>query len=300
MGLHTLVTRGAIRGAEPAWIWVGCILPDVPWIGQRLIRALLLDLSPFDVRLYAIVQSSLLFCLVAAAGLAMLAPRPGRVLAILALGSLLHLLLDATQTKWANGVVLFAPVDWSVTNFGLYWPEDWPSLALTAWGAATAAWMLWRHPPGAGPPGPPVPPGPRRPRLRVAGTLALAAYLALPLAFLGPAAADDPHYVNTLRQTGDRANRCAAFDRAQVLARPGEQPVLATWTGEFLPIIGIVPPNETMLASVKGCFETNGELAIDLLHLHPAHRRDLLSYAGLGFVSIWLVFSGLASVRRRD
>ena len=285
LGVQALVTRGVIRGAEPAWIWVGCILPDLPWIGQRLLRALPLDLSPYDIRLYAIVQSSLAFSCLAAAGLACFAPRPLRVLAILALGCLLHLLMDATQTKWANGVLLFAPFDWTLLNFELFWPEDWPSLVLTAAGLAGFAWMAFRHPPGA------VDPGPRRPVLRVAGVVLLGIWLAGPVAYMETVARNDLHYVQTLRDVASRANRCVAFDRNPVHVTPGGDPVLRAWTGENLPIVGIVPPTETILVSLKGCFEESGALRVEMLHQHPVGTRFGLTLIGLSLIAFWLALA---------
>jgi hypothetical protein len=67
-------------------------------------------------------------------GLTAVTTRPRWVLAILALGSFLHLLLDALQTKLANEVHVFAPVSWDLLIFRLFWPEDVPTLALTRFG----------------------------------------------------------------------------------------------------------------------------------------------------------------------
>ena len=297
LGIQALVTRGVIRKAEPAWIWIGCILPDLPWIGQRAIRALPLEISPFDVRLYAIVQSSLVFSCLAAVGLAMFAPRPARIAAILVLGNLLHLLLDATQIKWANGVVLFAPFDWSVTGFDLYWPEDWPSHALTLLGGLTFAWLLWKSPPGA------VERVRLSPRRWAVAIGALLAYLLLPVAYMETAALQDPHYVATLRDPDARANRCVEFDRNTLEPRLGGGAVLKTWYGEFLPTIGIVPPTSTMLVSLKGCFTENDEFQVEMLHEHPPGRRSFFTFIGLLMISLWLCLSLLSQFlgsRSRD
>ena len=66
----------------------------------------------FDLRFYCIVQASLFGCLLLSGALASVSSRPWRVFAILGLGSLMHLLLDATQAKWASAVHLLAPISW--------------------------------------------------------------------------------------------------------------------------------------------------------------------------------------------
>ena len=143
IGVQFLVARTLIRSADVKWIWASCIIPDLPWILQRALRATLPDVSAYEVRLYAIAQSSFAVCLILSIALAIWSVRPARVFAILGLGCLTHLLLDSLQTKWANGVHLFAPVSWDLLNFGLFWPEDAITFALTAFGVAMAffAWM---------------------------------------------------------------------------------------------------------------------------------------------------------------
>ncbi|MEL6680055.1 MAG: hypothetical protein AAFQ51_15215, partial [Pseudomonadota bacterium] len=143
IGVQALITRGVIRGADFKWILLGCVLPDVPWILQRLTRAGLPSVDVFDLRIYAIVQSSLVFTLILCGACALVARHPLRVFGILAVGALLHLLLDASQTKWANGVILFAPLDWRLVAFGFYWPEDVITLILLLFGLAYAAFAWW-------------------------------------------------------------------------------------------------------------------------------------------------------------
>lgn len=303
LGVQALATRGIIRGAEPGWIWLGCILPDLPWILRRVAAGVWPDLSPYDLRLYAIVQSALLFCLIGAAAFACLSSRPRRVFAILSLGALLHLLLDATQTKWGNGVVLFAPFDWRLLNFALYWPEDWPTLALTLLGAGifAIAWMVWRQPapylkphpksdPKSGPPEqvlPSVPSVPRHGALR----LALAAglfliWLAGPV-WLSPfAERADLHFIATLRGD-DRTGSYVEFDRAGIESQHGHPPALRIWTGDILPLGGVEIPPGTARVSVRARFDADGMLLAEGIHLHGTNWRDAMSYAGLLAILLW-------------
>jgi len=134
IGVHLPLTRKLWRRSDALWIYLGCLLPDLPWILLRV----LLTITPIDepsLRLHAIGQASLFGSLLLAGSAAALARRPGRTFALLGFGTLVHLLLDACQYKWANGVSFFAPVDWRLVRFDLFWPEDLPTIALTALGA---------------------------------------------------------------------------------------------------------------------------------------------------------------------
>jgi hypothetical protein len=74
------------------------------------------------------------FCLILSFALAALAKRFRKVFIILVINSLLHLFLDALQTKFANGVQFFVPFSWKMTNLELFWPESLPTYLLTAFG----------------------------------------------------------------------------------------------------------------------------------------------------------------------
>ncbi|MEM8850547.1 MAG: hypothetical protein AAGE03_10995 [Pseudomonadota bacterium] len=285
LGFQALVTRGAVRDAPYGWIWLGCVLPDLPWIGQRVLRTLPLDLSPIDIRLHAIVQSSLLFCLIGAAAAACLATRPGRVFAILALGSGLHLLLDATQTKWGNGVILAAPFDWRVLNFGFYWPEQGLTLALTALGLAVFIWVALR--PGAS--WAAAAPGQRR---AIFAALLAAIWLIGPVVFWPAAERADAHFAGTLRAVEAREGRAIAFDRAGVARREG-QASLRVWTGESLAMTGLTLPEEARAVSVQGRFTGPDAVEVTALHVHPTGWRDFMSYLGLALVAAWWLAVGL-------
>lgn len=276
LGIQTLVTRAVLRDADVKWIWTGCVLPDLPWIGQRVARVLVPESTYLDIRLYAIVQSSLMFCLVASAALACLSDRPRRVFGVLAAGCALHLVLDGLQTKWANGVHLFAPLSWETWNAGLFWPEDWLSLALTLLGLAVAAYALLRMP------------GdgrdlvwPRGTRLAVLIGLAVA-WIAGPMALLDGPRTADAHFARTLAETGERAGRPIGFDRRWVLETP-EGPVLHAWTGERIALTGAVP-DMSGIYSLKGNFRDPATIEVTATHAHPKSLRDKATYLGLTLV----------------
>ena len=276
IGLNGLATRGLIRDADVKWIYLGCILPDAPWILQRAVRGLAAGVSLYELRLYAIVQGTLLLCLLLAAGLACVSTRPRRVFAILALGSFFHLLLDALETKWANGVHLFAPVSWELLNFGLFWPEDVPSLGLTGFGLLYFVYAWLR-----------IPPAPfdltwPKGRTLAVGAACLAAYLSLPWALLPAVEAADNHYVGTLREVEARPGRAVEFDRNAYRHEPGGG-VLRTWAGETLALQG-ADLDASGTVSLRGRFIDRQTVQVEAVHVHAPLLRDASSYLGLALV----------------
>ncbi len=279
IGIQTLVTRGVLRSADIKWIWAACIIPDLPWIAQRAIRGLLPEISMIDLRLYAIVQSVLLFCLVFSGVLACFSRHPGRTFGILAGGCLMHLLLDALQTKWANGVVLFAPMHWNLLNFGLFWPENGVTLFLTGLGAVVALYAFWRMPKHredlCWPRG----------RKLVAAMILGVVYVTFPLFLMPQAEASDLHYTKTLREVSERPGRPIGIDRNRIDISEGTA-YLTAWTGERFRLHGDMPSQDGII-SLRGRFLDAETVEVSQFHHHRAGLRDHASYVGLGLIALW-------------
>jgi len=236
--------------------------------------------DPIDLRLYAMVQASLAFSLVLAAALALLGRMPRLVFGILGTGALLHLLLDACEEKWGNGVHLLAPFDWSLTRFDLVANDGGLNLALTTAGALLVAIELRRDPTG-----PAGTPPPRPWRRRIAALLGLG-YLVGPLLFMPAVLESDSYSVRTLRERDHRAGRPVGLDRVRLLVGD-EGPRVALWNGERVRATGELPEGEALI-SLEGRF-----LAPDLLRVdrYAVQRfdRDWPSYAGLLLLALlWL------------
>jgi hypothetical protein len=276
IGINGLSTRALISDADVKWIYLGCILPDVPWILQRAVEGLIKNVALYDLRLYAIVQASLLSCLILAAGVACISTRPRRVFVILALGSLLHLLLDALQTKWANGVHLFAPLSWDHLNLGLFWPEDIPTLALTGFGLIYFVYAWLR-----------IPPAPfdltwPKGRILALSTVCFATYFSLPWAFMPAVEAADSHYVGTLRDVEARPGRVVEFDRSKFRHEPGGG-VLLTWAEETIALRG-AGLDASATVSLRGRFIDGQTVRVEAVHVHAPLLRDASSYLGLALI----------------
>jgi hypothetical protein len=291
--------RAARAEIDPKWIALGCVLPDVPWIWQRALRSLfaalgMLDPSApldalYDLRLYAIVQGSLFLCAILALGAASLAPRPGVVFGVLAFGAALHLLLDALETKWGNGVHFFAPFAWRELNFGWFWPESGAALGLTGLGVAWVA-ATWRSAVTT-PPRLEL----RGARIPTAGAC-LAAYLLLPILFLGAAEAGNSHSIDVLREPpAARVGRTVELHRSFYLHRGGV-PVVRTLIEEELEVPGLELEDGARV-SVRGRFVAPHRLAVDEWHTHRSTRRDVATYVGLVAVAAAWLFAALRARR---
>lgn len=278
-GAQGLLTRTVLPDADLKWVYLGCIIPDFSWILQRAALTAVPGIDPHLLRSYVIIQASLLGCLICSAAVALVARKTWTVFAVLGGNAVLHLVIDAMQTKWGNGVHFFAPVSWETINWGLFWPESFPTYVLTAFGLVYVGWywqssvkeslgLTW---PGI---------------WRLTGILVLlAGYFAGPLFLLrGPIEAD-AHSLEVLRETQERVGRQLELDRAGYVS---------TQSGHFLKYYGErVQVEELKVASpatvsIRGVFVDRHKIRITKLHVHPGGLRDYPSYLGLALVvAVW-------------
>ena len=253
------------------------MLPDVPWIIQRIVLGVSPGLDPYAVRLYVIVQASLFMTLLLCCALAILSKTPVKIFGILAIGSTFHLVLDALQMKWGNGVHLFAPLSWELLNFGLFWPEDLPTYVLTGLGLGFIIWS-WKRAISL------------HPHLssfsfrRVGLFLAtLFLYMTLPLVFVDGPYAHDNHYVKTLQTKHERVGRPIEFDRTLYETHAKGDFVHAY--GEQLQVRGQWLDHPATV-SIQGRFLTADKIQILALHEHARWFRDGSSYVGLSLLCV--------------
>ncbi|MDH3369321.1 MAG: metal-dependent hydrolase [Gemmatimonadota bacterium] len=276
IGAQVLITRGVIRRADLRWALLGAIVPDVPWILGRATQTLTPALHDHQLWAYLIAQSSLLVSLILCAALASVAAHPGKVFGILSLNALLHLVLDALQAKWGNGVHLFAPISWQDWNAGWFDLESWPTFALTALGLAVGLWVIVRcahsH----------LDLVLTRRRMLIMALL-LGLYLAVPIPLRHGPLVSDTNSVGTLSDRQNRPGRDVQFDRVRYLAEDGVH-YLRTYVGEKLRIEGHML-DQSSTVSARATFVTDSTLVVHDLRRHTGRLRELLSYLGLSLVA---------------
>ena len=277
------------RRLDPRFLYLGCVLPDLPWILRRAVVAAGLLVDAYDLRLYTMGLASLAVTLLLALAIAALTTAPRRVFGWLGLNALLHLLLDATEVKFGNGVHLAAPLTWRMTSFELVAGESTLYLLLTLAGIALALFDLSRARDGF------VALERRASRWALAGALA-AAYLAAPLPFLGAIEASDSYSVKTIREREARTGRRVGLDRARFLATPAGG-FVELWNGERVRATGPLPDHDGTV-SLYGTFLAPDVLRADTL-VEQRHSRDWPSYLGLALLGLVLARWSLRPVTPR-
>ena len=282
LGIQAITSRTILRHADPRWIFTGCVIPDIPWILQRLVQTSGFSIDWYDLRIYAIIQASLFCSLFLCGTLALLSLHPRRVFLILAGNVVGHLLLDAMQTKWGNGVHLFAPMSWTLWNAGWFWPESPVTYLVTILGLATVAWIarkMWR----GEIPEPLINPNPT-PKYLGAAVICMVGYLLMPFPFMqGPEAADN-HFVHTLREKDTRTGKPIAFDR--VAYRKEESRGTVRTFGKEILYLDSTPLNHSGTLSLKGRFIDQNTLHLNEWHEHTPFVRDTASILGLGVLAV--------------
>jgi hypothetical protein len=269
-------SHGIWRRLDPRWILLGCLLPDVPWILRRAVVGFGVPVDPFDLRLYTMAQASLAGTLLLCAALAALTAAPRLVFLVLGGNALLHLVLDATEVKWGNGVHLAAPFSWRMTAFDLFAGDSPVYLSLTILGALLAVWEIARRR------RPAIPFDLRPPRLAAALAL-FAAYFFAPLPFLGAVLASDSYSVKTLREVSARAGRTVDLDRTAFAATPAGG-TIRLWTGERVRALGPLPAHDATV-SLHGTFLAPDVLRVDRL-AEQRTDRDWPSYLALVLLAL--------------
>ncbi len=282
-GVQGIATRAVWRGLDVRWILLAALLPDLPWIMNRIALSLPLGDALYAVHAYALAQSTLAVSLILAGALAALAARTLATFAVLAGNCLLHLLLDAAEIKWGNGVHLLAPWSWELLNYGVLWPESPVVLALGLVGLGFVAVALRSAPVPAARMFHATPA-----RASVAAFLAVV-WLALPAALSGGPYRADNHSIRTLHEGAERPGRRVELDRARRRELP-EGDFVRTLANEWLRLTGPkIPPGSQV--SIRGEFIDRRTVAVDDFQVHPRGRlrRDGPTYVGLAlFAAVWL------------
>lgn len=288
--INGLFTRTVISHADLKWIYLACVIPDLPWIMQRILKQLPLAINLYDLRAYCIAQSSLLLCVFLCMAFSMFARQRFKVFLILIIGCLLHLLLDAVQIKWANGVQLFAPFDWALLRFDLFWPESMGTYLLTAAGLLYLLFNVKKA----------IQPNCDTFSINKAsillGLLFLLTWLTLPVAFIQSNYSADNHYINTLKDIQNRTGKNIEIDRNTFVHDDAHSGVLTSY-GELIAVKNVQAEHGELI-SIQGKFIENGVIHVNQYHVHSKFR-NYASMIGLACVSfIWLVFISRCCMRR--
>ncbi len=277
IGIQGPINNLLLRGMAPQWMLLGCLLPDLPWISQRIFK-FFPGMDPIFLRLYSVNQSSLFFCAILAGALAWTTRNPGRIFFILVFNSFLHLLMDATEIKWANGVQLLMPfswtlqrADWFVLEHPLYFVATGAGLAFLGcqWRKIVALDLQLVRPSCR--------------RMAVIAAL-LSIYAGLPFFLIQPALRADNHFCQTLMNTAERPGKKIEIDRG--LFSSGNE-TLRIFTGESLAVVGQRPSTSGLL-SVQGVFLDPHTIKITAWQTHSTYRDQATMVGIVLILAIWI------------
>jgi len=215
---------------------------------------------------------------------------PKKVFGVLVINAFVHLLLDSSQLKWANGVHLFAPFSWELWNLGWFWPESPVTYGLTALGLVYVV-IAWRSAIDR----PLITTRPSA-RIHILACLCIVGYFAFPFPVMSGLEQADNSFIKTLRETEIRVGRVVEFDRVPYIKKNSGD-VIRTVANEYLRVVTNPLPHSA-LVSIKGRFTTSDSLEVEDLHIHSSWFRDAASMLGLAILGVMCLVSMIQGWRR--
>jgi hypothetical protein len=277
-----LVTRKLIPQASLPLVYLGCLVPDVPWILQRFANSVFPQVDPYQLRVYFVNQASLVSSVLLSLVIAVLFVRWKTAFAILALGSLIHLLLDACEIKWSNGVSLFVPVSWQLLRFDLFWPE---SIWITLLTIAGFIYIIANLKTAAT-----LPEFCKIPWRWSLAFLLLLVWFAAPFKWMDNAFLANNHCVATLRpdRAAKRPGEPVELDRIPFKASREGGGDLVIFGGERIRAENFDPGRDAKV-SIQGRFTDIDRIRVHNSHIHHSWLREVYTYVGLVFILlVWL------------
>lgn len=283
MGIAGYATRFAIKDADLKWIYIGSIIPDLPWIFQRIIVILFPNADLYDLRLYVIVQATLLSGLILSIAFSALSKEFLKTFLILSLGCLIHLLLDSLEIKWANGVHLLAPFTWQTLRFDLFSGSSLPMYIITLFGFVYYLVTLRKGTSES------FNIGLINMKKLILFLAAVLTYFLLPLLLLEQPYEANNHYIKTLRDVYERPGKYFEIDRREYRFENGTG-IINTLADEDIKLKNIDLKTPGTI-SLKAKFIDEKTAEVIEYRVYSVLFRDGSSYIGLVLIIIFWIIS---------
>ncbi len=289
IGFNGVITKSVLKQPDLILIYIGSIIPDLRWIIQRLVFFVKPSIDLYDLRLYCIVLATFSFSIIFSTALSNIFDNSKRAFAIFSFGSLLHLVLDSLEIKWANGVHFFAPLNWEIFNAGLFWPEN-PIIYLLTFCGVLFLLINWKK------------------SLLVqmkfsfsnlSKILAVSSFLIIyflfPIYFMDDVENADNHFVKTLRNSEIRTGSYFEIDRGNLVDENGHY----NFVTPFNEVLKITNYNfqSSEIMSIKAKFISGNEIQILDYHIHS--DRDIYSYIGLLLIGVIFILEMINNWRTK-
>lgn len=284
IGVQSVLTRTVLNSADVIWIYIGLLIPDIPWIIQRVIRTFYPAVDLLMLRSYSVIQATLFGSLLLSFLIAYMTREQWKVFAILGLNAGVHLIIDAGQMKYANGVHFLAPFSWEMTNWGLFSIEGIFTYLLTGFGFIYLLWSWRTLNPLFG----------QLKRIRwpqiLVISLSTMLYFTFPFLFLEKPVQANNHYIKTLQNSENRTGKYIELDRANFKIAEGNKVIKPGHYSEWLQVKEL-PVENSASVSIKGFFSEQNVITVKEYKVHTDWFRDMASYAGLILIFLTLLIT---------
>ena len=284
IGLQGILSRQLFKPAAVLWIYLGLLIPDIPWILQRIIRMAAPAVDLLMLRSYSVVQATLFGSLILAFTLAFFAKQQWKVFSILGFNAAVHLVIDAGQLKYANGVHFLAPFSWEMSNWGFFAIESIVTYILTGFGLVYLFWS-WRS----------VKPITEQlhqfnwARISLISLFGIS-YFLIPFFFIEKPVEANNHYLKTLIQEEERIGKPIELDRATFKTSGDDKMIKPGHSSEWFYVEGLPVETEESI-SIKGHFTGRNIIQVSQYKVHTDWFRDMASYAGLILIFLTLLIT---------
>ena len=290
VGAQGMATHEVLRDADPRWMYLGCVIPDLPRFLQRILLVAVPGIDPYALWAYLVVQASLFGGLLVCTAAALLTDRFWRTCAILEGNAALHLVLDALQTKWGTGVHFFAPVSWMPTNWGLFWPESITHLCVDGIGDIVHCLVrTGRHSPAIESHS--ARRGPISGDCPFAGRLRSDPPVSAPRSRRGRCA-----FPEGPARVRERVGHRVALDQARYVNTP-DGPRLELYKGRVQLRVEKLDVQPPATVSVRGVLTGADTIRVTDHYVHAGRMRDYPSYLRLAFIAIVWTIAGWRAYR---
>ncbi|MFZ1289132.1 MAG: hypothetical protein WAR79_03535 [Melioribacteraceae bacterium] len=280
IGINGFLSKSISKKYNLFWIYLGCIIPDIPWISKKFFELFVPHLNGYDLQAYLIIQATLFSSLILSFTFSLLSKNLIRTFSILSLGSILHLLADSFEIKWANGVHLFAPFNWELINFGIIWPEN---TIIHLLGLAGLVFFIfnWKN-------------------IKydnfdffmsksrlIYFSIMMLIYLLLPLLFQNQVYNSDNHFIKTLKNQNSRLGKYVEFDRKKIVFNEETKSYwIASFNNDLIELENVDNLVSSKI-SLKGKFINNDLINVIEYKENLGMIRDGASYIGLLLIFIF-------------
>jgi hypothetical protein len=277
LGFSYFVAR-LIKLRELKLFFLGSILPDIGRIA--LYFADFAHLNLISSSSYFAVFHTPFMAAVVALVISSFSKNFKKCFFLIFLGAIFHLVLDLTQYRLGNGVLLFYPFSFRQLYFNLFWSGDNVSILLRALALGVLfICLLEKRPIGS-------PLSLRTPNLKIALPLTLLA-LAIPLSTMGLMMRNNVNYLDFFAHPHQWEGEKVELYKAKVVST---DPVIVREMGVMFELVSSEKFREGDRICIQAIYK-EGRILPFFIHRYRGPSKSMISLVGLlFFILVWIDF----------